>query len=266
MSNIGRNLLPMSTPEQIDANRRNAQHSTGPETEEGKARSSVNALKSGLTGRTVLLAGDDLAAYGNLLDQITARYKPSTDDEKLLTQKIVDTEWRLARIPELICSLEAFGCRELSAQLEQDLGEKWKDASEEVRTGLLRARVYCQYQKNLSNLSLQESRLRRQLEKDTVALKELQEIRIEKEKDHVYEAARACRKDPEVHTRAYFAENGFEFSDRLWEAALLSAEHNASPFAGKPLPLVNRIEFLGRIRAKMQEADRAQGGRLQERG
>jgi hypothetical protein len=37
----------MSTEAQINANRLNAQKSTGPRTPEGKAASSLNALKSG---------------------------------------------------------------------------------------------------------------------------------------------------------------------------------------------------------------------------
>ena len=40
---------------QLAANRANATHSTGPRTEEGQKRSSLNAMKHGLTGRTVLL-------------------------------------------------------------------------------------------------------------------------------------------------------------------------------------------------------------------
>ncbi|MDQ2776281.1 MAG: hypothetical protein M3Y57_15390, partial [Acidobacteriota bacterium] len=45
------------------ANRRNCQLSTGPTSETGKANSSLNALKTGLTGRTVLLPAEDAAAY-----------------------------------------------------------------------------------------------------------------------------------------------------------------------------------------------------------
>lgn len=44
------------------ANGTNAQLSTGPTSPEGKARSSLNALKTGLTGRTVLLPTEDAAA------------------------------------------------------------------------------------------------------------------------------------------------------------------------------------------------------------
>jgi len=45
------------------ANINNAQHSTGPRTEEGKAASSLNSLKHGLTAKTVLLPGEDPALF-----------------------------------------------------------------------------------------------------------------------------------------------------------------------------------------------------------
>ncbi len=44
-------------------NRQNASHSTGPKTEAGKKRSSLNGLRHGLTGHTILLPTEDLAAY-----------------------------------------------------------------------------------------------------------------------------------------------------------------------------------------------------------
>ena len=81
-----------------NANRANAQHSTGPRTEEGKAKSSMNAVKTGLTGRTVLLPTDDIHAYYDHLDRHFAEFSPATDKEKALTQTIADTEWRLLRI------------------------------------------------------------------------------------------------------------------------------------------------------------------------
>src|SRR5947208_1307226 len=45
----------MASARQVEANRRNAQRSTGPRTPAGKARSRRNALKDGLTASTLLL-------------------------------------------------------------------------------------------------------------------------------------------------------------------------------------------------------------------
>src|SRR5690349_1836883 len=47
----------------LAANRANAQLSTAPKTEHGKATASLNAVKTALTGRTVLLPSDDAFEY-----------------------------------------------------------------------------------------------------------------------------------------------------------------------------------------------------------
>ena len=47
----------MATDRQIEANRKNAQKCTGPRTEKGRARSSQNALKTGLDAKSVRIPG-----------------------------------------------------------------------------------------------------------------------------------------------------------------------------------------------------------------
>ena len=44
----------MATAAQIEANRLNAQKSTGPKTERGKARAKLNAIAHGMTARTIM--------------------------------------------------------------------------------------------------------------------------------------------------------------------------------------------------------------------
>jgi len=76
---------------QLAANRANAQSSTGPKSEQGKLISSQNALKTGLTGRTIILP-KDAAAYQALVALINQKFNPANDIEKHLTQTMADTE------------------------------------------------------------------------------------------------------------------------------------------------------------------------------
>src|SRR3954466_9201031 len=99
----------MSTAVQIAANQKNSQLSTGPTSEAGKAKSSLNAVKTGLTGRTVLLPGDDAALYEAHLSHFLKHRAPVGDDERNLVQSLADTEWRLLRIPALEMGIYAVG-------------------------------------------------------------------------------------------------------------------------------------------------------------
>src|SRR4051794_29482029 len=83
--------LSMSTAAQIAANQQNSQLSTGPTSQAGRAKSSLNAVKSGLTGRTVLLPSDDTALYEAHLAQFIEHYSPAGDEESKLVQSLADT-------------------------------------------------------------------------------------------------------------------------------------------------------------------------------
>jgi hypothetical protein len=56
----------MATQKQIEANRRNAQKSTGPKTEAGKATAKFNALKHGMTAEVAVLPHEDKHSYEEL--------------------------------------------------------------------------------------------------------------------------------------------------------------------------------------------------------
>ena len=94
---------------QLAANRANCQSSTGPKSEQGKLVSSHNALKTGLTGRTIVLPTDDVAAYQTLVALINKKFTPVNDIEQHLVQTIADIEWRLLRIPTLESGFYALG-------------------------------------------------------------------------------------------------------------------------------------------------------------
>ncbi|MGH9624190.1 MAG: hypothetical protein ACRD4G_07605, partial [Bryobacteraceae bacterium] len=83
---------------QIDANRQNSQLSTGPSTPAGKAKSALNAVKTGLTGRTVLLPADDAAAYEQHVERFLKDLEPVGPREHDLAQSLADNAWRCERI------------------------------------------------------------------------------------------------------------------------------------------------------------------------
>jgi hypothetical protein len=88
----------MATQEQIDANRRNAQKSTGPRTPEGKARSRRNGLQHGLTAKTCMLAGEDPEDLLDLLAEIREKLDPQDTDEDFLTERMAKARFRYNRI------------------------------------------------------------------------------------------------------------------------------------------------------------------------
>jgi hypothetical protein len=89
------------------ANRANSQHSTGPRIEAGKQRSSLNALRHGLTASTAVLPSEDPAAYEQHCRQFQNEYQPANPTETQLVQELADTSWRLNRIPLLEADLFA---------------------------------------------------------------------------------------------------------------------------------------------------------------
>jgi len=160
---------------QMAANKANAQKSHGPVTLKGRAKSSLNAIKTGLTGQTVLLPADDAIAYQAHLDRHFARYSPATDEEHTLVQMIADSEWRILRIPGLEASIYAIGRLKL-ADLHQD------ETDRTAREALIRGEVFLAYRRDLTNLALQERRLRNQHKSDLAKLEALQNDRKEYEK------------------------------------------------------------------------------------
>jgi hypothetical protein len=185
---------PQISQAQLIANQNNAQHSTGPKTEAGKRASSSNAVKTALTGMTILLPTDDVAAYQKLGAKLIAQHQPADYSEELLVQSLIDTEWRLMRIPSLESGIYEIGRTELA---------------DTVPAHLLETQISFKYERQLKNLRLHENRLRRYRENDLKALKELQAAR----RDNEEKEAAAQKKQPVPdQTQTLQPENGFVFT------------------------------------------------------
>jgi hypothetical protein len=87
----------MTSFRQIDANRRNARKSTGPATEKGKQRSRCNAVRHGLTAKTVIGALEDAEDYKAFEAAIIGDYDAQSAVERELVLRLASLLWRLRR-------------------------------------------------------------------------------------------------------------------------------------------------------------------------
>jgi hypothetical protein len=89
----------MATAAQIEANRRNAQRSTGPKTDDGKDRVRRNAFKHGITALTIMpvLPREDPKELEDKTQQAITAMKPRNPLEHDLVCRAVRLSWALDR-------------------------------------------------------------------------------------------------------------------------------------------------------------------------
>ena len=87
----------MATEAQIEANRANAQKSTGPRTAEGKALVAQNAITHGLLARAGVIPGEEVHEFEAHREGLLQQLRPGAPLEKDLADRIVDLTWRLKR-------------------------------------------------------------------------------------------------------------------------------------------------------------------------
>jgi hypothetical protein len=164
-------------------NRANSKHSTGPRTESGKQRSSLNALRHGLTAQSAVLPSEDPAAYDQHRLKFLDEYQPATSTETQLVNELADTSWRLNRIP----------------LLEADLLTR-------TDLGVLDAH------RLLNSLSVQSQRLSRQFQKALDQLLDIQADRHQRERRDLRDAAALLELHKQKGIPWEPADHGFVFS------------------------------------------------------
>ena len=87
----------MASLRRLEANRRNALMSTGPQTEAGKKRSRGNAVRHGLTAETVIVGLEDAEDYKAFELSVTADFDARTAVERELVLRLASLLWRLRR-------------------------------------------------------------------------------------------------------------------------------------------------------------------------
>jgi hypothetical protein len=237
----------MATEAQINANRQNAESSTGPTSESGKTRVSLNAVKTGLTARIMLLSAEDAPIYQKHLDRFVAKYAATTDDERDLVQTIADTEWRLRQIAPLeagIYSTRRAQIAPLVAHIEDPV----------QREGALIAEIYLAYKKDLTNIALQERRLTNQLDKAVSKLEALQKERKDARQKDLIQAEKSIKACEANNIEPDFAYFGFDFSIAEVNEFLLRSKNYFILSGGKSM---NFDKFLTEFRTEIAASQAA---------
>ncbi len=89
----------MTTTRRSQAARANGAKSQGPKTEEGRTRSSRNALKHGLTALKFVLPNvEDRDEFYHLREAYLERFQPADQVELRLVETLILCDWRLRRL------------------------------------------------------------------------------------------------------------------------------------------------------------------------
>ena len=174
------------------------------------------AVKSGLTGRTVLMPTDDRDEYARFLADFEQQLKPVGQLERELVQIIVDCHWRLRRIQELEFALYAHG--------HEQFESVFQDCPESERRSRILLQTHLTYEKQFRNLHTQEARIDRKRAKAVAELQRLQAEREPAEEPSIHDlpdeeafALLDAGYVPPHLASAFAAQNGFVFSNEKGE-------------------------------------------------
>ena len=87
--------------QRAEANRINAQRSSGPRTELGKSRSKMNALKHGLSAKKIVIGDEDPKEFEALRAALERDWQPETAFESELVDQLAGLFWRMRRVPAI---------------------------------------------------------------------------------------------------------------------------------------------------------------------
>jgi hypothetical protein len=92
----------MISEQKLEANRLNAQKSTGPRSAEGKAGVSQNPVTHGCRSRHAVLLTENRAEFDEQGNQLVADWQPKSATEYQLIENMHCAAWRMARLEAMI--------------------------------------------------------------------------------------------------------------------------------------------------------------------
>jgi hypothetical protein len=179
----------MSTEAQINANRENAQKSTGPKSPEGKAAVSQNAVKHGVFASETVIKGENREDFEAFRDEMLGELAPAGPVETMLCERFVSLSWRLRRVERMQNQvIDVMIARDeprpltrrfkpLRPELLRDVHDDPRGASPELVLGRAVIKDYSD-SRVLDRLSLYERRIEHSMFK---TMRELRNLRVVRE-------------------------------------------------------------------------------------
>jgi hypothetical protein len=156
----------MATRKQIEANRRNAQNSTGPQSPETKAKTRLNAMRDGFTGQITTLSDEDRPIFEKFKSDFINDLAPKTVMELSLASSMAWDTWRLNHLRAVEMNLYALGTANNSVEIESD--------DPQIHAAISGAVTFVDEAKRFALMSMYEQRMNRSIHKNLATLRELQ--------------------------------------------------------------------------------------------
>ena len=194
----------MLSDKQLAANRANAQLSTGPKSETGRRRSSLNARRHNLTGQVTAMPEEDRIAHDSFAEALIKSMAPEGALELQLAQRIATDSWRLNRATAIEDNIFALGFTDHSGDIDTE--------HPELHAALTAARTFTREAKSIELLTLYEQRINRSLQKNLALLQQLQTTRKAERQAEMEQAGKLLWLSEKKGLTYDPAKDGFVFS------------------------------------------------------
>jgi len=160
----------MPSDKQLEANRANAQKSSGPTSQAGKDRSRLNAFRHGGCARIV--PEEEMQAFLEFTAPLVAAFEAANEIERQLAQQYAQYQWRINRIAAVEDTMFSLGFIE-------EIAENLQIQHAEAHLAASNAKTFRQEAKEFDKLSIYNQRLVNGAAK---VLKQLQQMQAERRK------------------------------------------------------------------------------------
>ena len=221
---------------QLEANRANAQKSTGPKTDAGKQRSRLNGIRHGLTGQVVVLPNEDMEAFKLFATEIVDTLKPENAVERQLAQSYASFQWRINRAAAIENTMFSLGIME-------EVAENLNIEHAEVHNAVSNAKTFRANAHAFDRLTMYNQRLVNQADKVLKQLKQFQAERGAKYLREIAEASRIYSFHRMQDTTYDPRQNGFELTVEQIQAYICRQNLHSQSRQAAELAF-NRVEYL----------------------